>query len=288
MTAEKFDPASGSGDSRTAAIRSDIERTRARLGDTVEALGAQLNPSHLAQRAKDSLREATIGRVQHMANNTKARINQTGRGLAETVRENPLPAVMAAAGIGWLLLAGRDRKEEPRRFYDGEEVFDADSNERHSSRLREAGAGIAEGVHGMADKAQDATQRMAHSAQETAHRVADRAKEAGESIGRRADAAMHQVRDRTRAASDRVEHKYQENPVALGAVALALGLAVGMSAPRTRREVELVGDKRDRLMDKAREKVASTTEKVEGVIERALPEVQAVVRDAAREEGLTR
>jgi hypothetical protein len=61
-----------------------------------------------------------------------------------------------------------------------------------------------------------------------------------------------------------------------------------MSVPRTKREVEMLGDQRDRLMEKAREQVAATTERIEGVVEKVLPEVQTVVREAAREEGLIR
>ena len=44
-----------------------------------------------------------------------------------------------------------------------------------------------------------------------------------------------------------------------------------------------MGDARDKLLDKTREKLADTTERVERVVERALPEVKNVVRDAARE-----
>jgi ElaB/YqjD/DUF883 family membrane-anchored ribosome-binding protein len=96
------------------------------------------------------------------------------------------------------------------------------------------------------------------------------------------------LRNRTRETRQSVEDQYRENPLALGGIALALGLAIGMSAPRTRREVEMLGDKRDRLMEKAREQVAETKEKVEGVVEKVLPEVQTAVREAAREEGLIR
>jgi hypothetical protein len=48
-----------------------------------------------------------------------------------------------------------------------------------------------------------------------------------------------------------------------------------------------MGDARDKLVDKTRERLAETTEKVEKVVERALPEVQNVVREAARDEGLS-
>jgi ElaB/YqjD/DUF883 family membrane-anchored ribosome-binding protein len=289
------------GDDRnTAAIRADIERTRARLGVTVEALGAQLNPSHLAQRAKDSLREATIGKVQHMASNTKARIGETGRGLADTIRENPIPAAMVAAGIGWLLLKGRDTPR-PSRFHDGAEIYRDDRAEfdEHGSRIRNVASSVtgrmnevkdkaAERMSEVKDKAQEAAGKVTSSAQDVAHRVTDTAKEAGQRVSQKAGEVASEVRNRTRMASDRVGSEFEENPLALGGVALALGMAVGMTVPRTRREVEMLGDKRDQLMEKAREQVAVTTQKVEGVIERALPEVQAVVKEAAREEGLTR
>jgi MYXO-CTERM domain-containing protein len=40
-----------------ARIRADIEQTREDLGDTVEALAAELNPRTRSQRALDGLRE---------------------------------------------------------------------------------------------------------------------------------------------------------------------------------------------------------------------------------------
>jgi hypothetical protein len=91
-----------------------------------------------------------------------------------------------------------------------------------------------------------------------------------------------------------VETKYEESPMGIGAVALALGLAIGLSVPGTRKETELMGDARDRLLDKTRERIADTTDKVERVVQKALPEVKEVVREAARDvrgaardEGLT-
>jgi ElaB/YqjD/DUF883 family membrane-anchored ribosome-binding protein len=268
----------------TTAIRADIERTRERLGDTVEALGAQLNPSHLAQRVKDTVREATIGKVQHMASHTKERMADTGRDLAQTIRDNPLPAAMAAAGIGWLLLS---RREQPMR-YGVSADRDPYGLEGDRSPVRGMASNVTGKVQELGDKAANAADRVKEKAQDVTRRVVDSAKSTGERISETTDTALHQVRDKTRQATQRVEGQYQENPMALGAVALALGLAIGMSAPRTRREVEMVGDASDRVMDKARERIASTTERVESVIDRALPEVKEVVREAAREEGLTR
>jgi len=274
--------------SSTTEIRADIARTRERLGETVEALGAQLNPSVLKQRVKDSVREATIGKVQHMASNTKERINETGRGLAQVIRDNPLPAAMAAAGLGWLILSSREQRA-PQQFSSGEpDEFAIPDESSQSKGIRESVRNVAGSV---ADKAHDLTERAGDATQ----RVMQKAKETGDLVAGKADDAAHRVQAQARTTARRVETQFEETPIGMGAVALALGLAVGLSVPSTRKEAALMGDARDKLLDKTRERVADTTEKVERVVERALPEVQNVVREAAREvreaardEGLAR
>src|SRR5947207_8423388 len=109
---DRYDDA---GSSSSAAIRADIEATRARMGDTLEELGSRLNPDRLKQEAKDTVREATIGRVQTMARNSVDRATNAGRTAADVVRENPIPVAMIAAGIGWLALRGRARAVVPER-----------------------------------------------------------------------------------------------------------------------------------------------------------------------------
>lgn len=264
-------------------IRAEIEKTRERLEDTVEALGAQLNPSSLTQRLKDNVREATIGRVQHMANNTKERITETGRGLAETIRANPLPAAMVAAGLGWLLLSGRDQRST-HSYRDG--IADMPDEIDHPGEprgIRRVGGAVADKAQELTDQAKDAAEQVAERARAAGERVADRTREAGQRIARGTDRAVHRLQDGARATTQDLERRYEENPMGMGAVALALGLAVGLSVPATRKEVELMGDARDKLADRTRETLAETTEKVERVVERALPEVRNVVRDAARE-----
>lgn len=278
-------------DASTEALRVEIGRTRQRLGETVEALGAQLNPSHLTQRVKDSVREATIGRVQHMATNTRERITETGRDLAQVVRDNPLPAAMAAAGIGWLILSSRSRSDRmPASTYGNGDVDDLtvqDEMYQPGSAMTEAEGGVRAGARQVADAVTQRAHDLTERAQETTQRVVARARETSHRVAERADVAMHRVADSARSTARRVEHKYEESPMAVGAVALAMGLAIGLSVPGTRREAALMGDARDKLLDKTRERVADTTEKVEHVVERAMPEVRNVIREAARDEGLT-
>jgi hypothetical protein len=270
------EPADGAS---ASAIRADIARTRERLGATVDALRAPHNPSTLKQRVKDSVREATIGKVQQMASNTTEKINETGRGLAQIIRDNPLPAAVAAAGLGWLILSSRDQRET-RRFAGVDPYEFGNRSESGPSKVRESIRNVAGSV---ADKAHDLTERAGDATQ----RVVEKAKETGELVAEKADAAVHRVQEGARTSTRRVGNQFDETPIGMGAVALALGLAIGMSVPATRREVALMGDARDKLLDKTREKVADTADRVERVVERALPDVKNVVRDAARDEGLS-
>src|SRR5437763_3546439 len=106
-----------------STARGDIDATRERLGDTLEELGTRLNPQRLKQQAKDKVREATIGRVQTMAQTTMDKATGAGRKVTDIVRENPIPAAMIAAGISWLVWnSRRGASSEPQSNY-RESVF---------------------------------------------------------------------------------------------------------------------------------------------------------------------
>ena len=117
--------------------------------------------------------------------------------------------------------------------------------------------------------------------------LADRAQEAAGQVATRAQDVAGTVAERTRYQARRVEDRFYENPLAIGAATLALGLAAGLAVPTTRREVELMGDTRDRLVDQVREVTQETKEKVQHVAERVMGEAQTTAKEAAREKGLT-
>jgi hypothetical protein len=91
------------------------------------------------------------------------------------------------------------------------------------------------------------------TATDLAHRASDQAAHLKEYAGDRA----HYVADRSREgyhfAEDKFESTLEENPLALGAVALAIGAAIGLAIPRTERENKMFGEYREQLFDTARE-----------------------------------
>jgi ElaB/YqjD/DUF883 family membrane-anchored ribosome-binding protein len=95
-------------------IRTDIEQTRAELGDTVEALAEKTD---VKGQAKQRIAEIK-GNVQHKREEltTKAKhatpesARQGGQQIAAKVRENPAPVALGVAALaGYVLwrLAGR-------------------------------------------------------------------------------------------------------------------------------------------------------------------------------------
>ena len=79
-----------------------------------------------------------------------------------------------------------------------------------------------------------------------------------------------------------------ENPLAVGAVALALGTAVGFTLPQTRRENELLGEARDTLIDRAQAVAQDTLEKVRQVAGDVVDQAQTTVQEKAKEQGLAK
>jgi ElaB/YqjD/DUF883 family membrane-anchored ribosome-binding protein len=292
-------------DRSTEEIRADIERTRERLGATVEALGAHLNPSLLKQRVKDSVREATIGRAQTMARNARDKAEESGRSLIGTLRDNPIPAAMIAGGIGWLLFSKRrDRGSDDVAEWDYHDSLgattDASSAYRedtvidYSRQLPES----AQNDGGVGSRARAASERVVSSARHAGESVVSGARNAGETVASTARVAgekvasgtsrvAHTIADRARAGGQRVEETFDQNPMVLGVIAAAVGLAVGMTLPATEKESQLMGTRRDELIDRAKEAVSDAKEKVRHAAERAVPEVRDTLKEVAREEGLT-
>ena len=234
---------------RTAEIRSDIERTRADMGETIDAIQDRLRPSNVAARAKDTVREATVGKVKQMASSARESFSGSGRawrggGIGERIKEHPLPAAIAAASIAYIAFSGSRRSEMRPAIYG-------------STRGREA--------HLMATESST-----------------DVDFDAGYDLRYGANAERGRGGERVRRAASRTRNGLQrfvtENPLAAGAVAAAVGATIGLALPETERENELMGDTRDAVVDKAQDAARDAATRVQDAAQR----VKDVAADAAK------
>jgi|SoiMethySBSTD1v2_1073268.scaffolds.fasta_scaffold166170_3 gas vesicle protein len=258
---------------RPSEIRQNIEQTRSELDGTIGELQERLSPSHVKEQVRESVKEtieetrtalraATVGKVETMIRDTGDTLNEARQSIWSTIRENPVPAAISAIGLTWLFM-NRGGSSGGRRYA---------SRSRHTGAFEtdDYGRGYGESDRGLGSRAGSAVRQarerasdVVESAQEKAGELASTASDTAERI---ADQAQVQVRRVEQA----VGRWMDDNPLALGAVALAAGTAIGLALPRTEKEDRLLGSARDTVVDRAQE---LATEAVDTVRDR-LSDVQ--------------
>jgi ElaB/YqjD/DUF883 family membrane-anchored ribosome-binding protein len=142
-------------------------------------------------------------------------------------------------------------------------------------------------VGGAVNQAQNVAQQAASAVGD----VAQRAQSAVGSTVNRAQEGVGSLAGRTAYTAERVEDQFQrvlwENPLAVGAVALAVGAAAGFALPQTERENQLMGETRDNLLEQAQSVASETVEKVQQVAGEVAKTAEQTVSDKSREVGLT-
>jgi len=142
-----------------------------------------------------------------------------------------------------------------------------------------------------ASSAQDTVSSVASTATETAGNLASSATETVGQVAGAVQETASQVVDRAQYGYNRLEDRFSsqvnENPLVVGAIALALGAAAGLALPGTQRENELMGETRDTLVERAQEVASETMGKVQNVAGQVAGQAQETASQAAQQAGLT-
>ncbi|MFZ3237382.1 MAG: DUF3618 domain-containing protein [Stellaceae bacterium] len=211
-------------------IEVEIARTRARLATTADTLAAELAPARLVDRGVDMLNDF-IGRPNAI-------------GFGGGVRADPVALALIGLGVAWLvaenigLLDGiipeRTERDETAATAEPVVVLPAD---------RAAATASERGDNGWFHQAASATQGALRTAYDRGGAVIG---QAGEFITHPGDSG-----ERVRQASGRMIESIERSPLLLGIAGLAVGAAVAMLLPTSRREREIATQARDDLWDKA-------------------------------------
>ena len=211
-----------------------------------------------------------------------------GNRFVSVVRDNPVPIALTTIGIGWWMWNQRSGSRRvtygsgyPASSFDstwdtrsgyGAAGAEAGTYRRFDSERGvwvggEEGEGTTERVkHAVSDASDRARETLSDAtgrARETlddvsgrTRRAASRARETLDDVSgrtrRAASRAQQQIGQYSRQAKSQLHYWMEENPLAVGAVAMAVGAAVGLALPETRREQEMMGDARDRMVDNAK------------------------------------
>jgi hypothetical protein len=213
-----------------ADLEREGEQIRADLDRTLDEIERKLSPGELLDKSVDFLR-----------NNGSEFIREAG----ETVRNNPVPVLLTAAGLVWLTASIATRNRSRTSGYDEEEF----SSYRGSDDFEDYGHNDA-GIRGKVDETRA---RVSSAAHRVTDRVSGTAQDVADRVRGRVSSTMHSMQDRTQGMRSDVMDLVQRQPIALGALALAAGALIGAALPITQYENRLVGPARDRTLARAKE-----------------------------------
>jgi len=287
--------ADDSGD--TEEIRAQIEQTRSNMSSTIDAIQEKLSPDNLKEHAKEVVREATVGRAEDFVSNASQTAKGFGEDMLETIKQNPVPAALAGIGLAWLFMkngsrtSGSQGSAQYHTHYYGQYPQNTSyARQQYGSNYGSQGGGVGDVASRAGEKvgdvvggAGDKVGQVAGAAGDKVGQVVGAAGDvvgaAGEKVGQVGDQAQYKAEQ----ATDWFQRSLRENPLAVGAVAAALGVAVGLMLPETQQEHQMMGQARDNLLDKAQNVVQDTVDKVQ----RVAGEAQNTIKQEAQNQGLT-
>lgn len=288
------DTASGRG---SEAIRSDIDRTRADMDETFAALDAKLTPSQLLLEGWNLFRGGSTAGASK---------------LWRVAKEHPMPAAVIGLGLGWLLVESSRNEEESRRGFRGDYGYGrgtyggsygytgstgyaaggyagtsgytgADYDEESGGRLSAAKDKVKDAAGSAKDAVTGAVSGAGHKVGDAAGWTKEHARDLGHRTKDQASALRGRAKTQVRRARVGFWQTMEENPLMVGAATLALGVIAGLAIPSTRREDELMGETRDRLVEDVKEAGQQAVEKGKHVAEAVVDKV----KDEAQHQGLT-
>jgi ElaB/YqjD/DUF883 family membrane-anchored ribosome-binding protein len=275
-------------------IESDINQTRSAITSDIQELSQKLEPERLKEQAKGAIsdaadhikseareaiteakdaavekfhdvKDAAIGTVTDTVQSVGGEVRHAAHETWGFARRNAVPLAFIGVGAAWLIASNR-RGPRSRDPYDPRGEWQRDSR-------------LASGVQQAEDTLRDGFARGNGKVKSTARRLTTQARDLGER-------AEHTLHDGSARARDFAEHEWErvrssstelarENPLALGAIALAAGVGVGLLLPSTDKEDELLGPVRERLVSDARDTARE--------LGSAAKDVANVAKDTARD-----
>jgi gas vesicle protein len=264
----------------TDAIRSDIEDTRANMSSTIDAIQEKLSPQRLTEQAKDAVRDATVGKVQDMASNITEMARDTGSGLMDSIRENPLPAALVGIGVGWLFLSARRRAAERDRW---RPAYGSGSGRSANSYPYDRYGQYGSSQYGSSQPSQQENGKMSQVADNVKDKLSDagdRAQDMTDTVKEHASDMAEQAQWQAQRARGWLERTWDENPLVVAVAALAAGALVGLSIPETQVEREMMGEASGNVLQKAADTAQDVTQNVS---EKAQQTMRDATPDASKQ-----
>ncbi|MGQ9426266.1 DUF3618 domain-containing protein [Gilvimarinus sp. F26214L] len=214
-------------------LEREVDEQRREIGDTIHALEEKFSSREVFNQASGYLREHG---------------GDFARSLSNSVKANPLPVALTAVGVLWMMVGQRPSTRMPS--------YSSDSSEHSSSKM----AGLKDKGAQLKGKGSAARERMSAGAHDLRSRAGATGRNLRDKVSGAREGLSHSMegaRGSLGNARGSFEHYLREQPMAVGALGIALGALVGAVLPRTQMEDRTFGD----VGEQARSKAADLAEK---------------------------
>ncbi|UVC17600.1 hypothetical protein [Mesorhizobium onobrychidis] len=240
-------------DKSAAELERDADIARAKVADTADSIRSKMTPGQLI----DEFTGMFAGEGSAMLGNLKSQVN------------NPLPLTLIGAGLAWLMLGnGTSPTNSAAAAYRTGTAPDAFSNLRGDD-FSQGNEGS--GITAMLSDTAGSVTSAASGAAEAAANAATGAKERMTKTAGQLGSSASEIAARTRQSA---QDLFEREPLAIAAVGLALGTAIGVMLPHTATEDEQLGAYRDKIRDSAEEVLETGLEQAKQVAAEAYETVK--------------
>jgi ElaB/YqjD/DUF883 family membrane-anchored ribosome-binding protein len=283
-------------DPQVVILEAEIVQTRDEMTDTVAAIGDRLDPGNIVQGAKETVRDATVGKVERMSESASQTVGELGSTaqeavtpIVDTIRRNPVPVALIGVGLGWLLMnrqnqgggtsrtgwsndawdrGGADWRNDAWRtgtndtMYGGSGAYGGTQWSGSNGGSNDGGpmAAVGEQVGQVTDQIGQVTDQLGQKAGDVGRRAGDVADQARQTAQRLPDEFGY----RARGVTSQAQELLHTNPIAAAAIAVAVGTAVGLALPPTPVEQRVMGNAGTKLIDQAESAATSAIQQMDG------------------------
>ncbi|WP_437352412.1 DUF3618 domain-containing protein [Neorhizobium petrolearium] len=284
----------------SSEIEREIEQDRLRIEEKITAIQQRMSPGQMLDEALSYVKSS--GGAEYFTN------------LGHSLKTNPIPVALMGISLAWLMAnpgdrgSSHDEESYPLATVDGGVrrigPAEADGEHRYSHFVdsagksfkaltdetgRRAGHFLDEGGKAYRGFA-DATGRQIHDIRDEAGRVFEETSgwtakawrqvgSATRSVGRSATGAATQTWDRAGRLNEGLVERFRDQPLIGGALAFAVGAAIGAALPSTRAEDEIMGDASDEARERLSEQASRTLDKAENAASDVYSKAASVASD---------
>jgi hypothetical protein len=202
------------------------------------------------------------------------------RDLGDAARKNPISAALIGMGVVWLFTGGRtaERLGDLVRGAGFDRIPDAAGNALDAARstLRSGTESVGKGVSSATETLRDAGSAGLDRVTRAGSEVAGTAYDYAQNIPDAGGALFSTARDN-------LSELFRAQPLALGAVGLAIGAGIAAALPATDLEAEYFGEASDNFKEQAADFASEQVSRAATIAE----DVVTAASDEARKQGLT-